>query len=383
MKYLYFLPLLALSAPALGQEKEEAPSQTIIVTGTSLAQTERNLRDCIARHCPPEEDIAATLAHVENQFVAGDYSAARRTNKASLERNRKYAERLPVEVSYLYRAGSRIAVHLGEGQDYERSTWGIRRALKEGLPETDPQLVAVDLEIANMQASLGRISEARDTYEEAAKDAERIGRPDLAGMARLRLAWLEQIGGDVGLTRKKLRAIAADLRPETRVARLSALILLARLDRKEGKADSSTAVIDELRAARLPNPVLLYAPPIQTPGRSVPRGELGSVTRLLATQSFEDRWIDVGFWVTPDGRVNEAEILRSSGTTGWAKPLMESIGGRVYSPTAASAGGTYKVERYTFTSLWTHLTGSRIRQRDQAARIEYLDLTSDAPTKTN
>lgn len=383
MKHLYFLPLLALAAPASSQRGDEGPGQTIVVTGTSLAQTERNLRECIARKCPPEEDIAATLAHVENQFVAGDYAAARRTNKASLGRNARYADRLPVEVSDLYRAGSRIAVHLGEGQDYELSTWGIRRALKEGLPKTDPKLVAADLEIANMQASLGRLFEARGTYEDAAKDAERINRPDLASMARLRLAWLEEIDGDSDLARRKLRAIAADRRPETRVARLSALILLARLDRKAGKAASSTDLIAELREARLPKPVLLYAPPVETPGHAVPEGEIGSVTRLMPTQSFEDRWIDVGFWVTPDGRVSEPEILRNSGTTAWAKPLMQSIAGRIYSPAAGSLEGTYRVERYTFTSLWAARTGSRLRERSQAARIEYLDLTGEEPARAN
>ena len=382
MKHLYFLPLLAFASPAFAQQDEEA-GQTIIVTGSSLAQSERNLRECIARKCPPEEDIAATLAHVENQFVAGDYAAARRTNKASLGRNARYADRLPVEVSYLYRAGSRIAVHLGEGQDHEQSTWGIKRALKEGLPKNDPRLIAVDLEIANMQASLGRTLNARRTFEEAARDAEKINRPDLAALARLRLAWLEQIDGNLDLTRRKLRALAADRRPETNVARLSALILLARLDRKEGKADSSVALIDELRGARLPKPVLLYSPPVRTPGQAIPKGETGSVTRLMPTQSFEDRWVDVGFWVTPDGRVNEPEILRSSGTTGWAKPLMESIAGRIYSPAAGNLGGTYRVERYTFTSLLTDRTGTRLRDRSQAARIEYLDLTDDTPARAN
>ena len=385
MKHLYFLPLIMLSAPAVAQDGEEntGSGQTIIVTGTSLAQSERNLRECIARNCPPEEDIAATLAHVENQFIAGDYAAARRTNKASLERNDRYAVRLPVEVSHLYRAGSRIAAHLGEGQDYEQSTWGIKRALKEGLPKTDPQLVGADLEIANMQASLGRTVVARDTYEKAAKDAEKIDRPDLAAMARLRIAWLSQLEGDRGLTRRKLRAIANDRRPETNVARLSALILLARMDRQDGKPNSSAAVIEELRGARLPKPVLVYSPPVKTSGRLIDEGEEGSVTRLMAMQNFDDTWVDVGFWVTPEGRVNEAEILRSSGPAGWAKPLMDSIAGRIYSPAAANRDGTYRVERYTFTSLWADRTGSRIRARSPNARIEYLDLTTDVPSRAN
>ena len=382
MKHLYFLPLLALAAPVFAQDRPEE-GQTIIVTGTSLAQTERNLRECLARNCPPEEDIAATLAHVENQFIAGDYAAARRTNKASLARNERYAARLPVDVSNLYRAGSRIAVHLGEGQDYEQSTWGIKRALKEGLPRTDPQLVGADLEIANMQASMGRIDFARETYEKAAKNAEKIDRLDLAAQARLRIAWLSQLEGDIGLTRRKLRAIAEDSRPETRVARLSALILLARLDRKEGREASSSAVIDELRTANLPKPVLLFAPPVDPPGRKIDEGEQGSATRLIAMQNFDDTWIDVGFWVTPSGRVSDAEILRSSGSTGWAQNLMKSIAGRIYSP-SANPEGTYRVERYTFTSLWGDMTGSRIRARSPNARIEYLDLTAvDTKTRSN
>ena len=383
MKYLCFLPMLALSAPAFAQDREEGSGQTIIVTGTSLAQSERNLRECLARNCPPEEDIQATLAHVENQFIAGDYAAARRTNKASLERNSRHAERLPVQVSHLYRAGSRIAVHLGEGQDYEQSTWGIKRALKAGLPRTDPQLIGADLEIANMQASLGRTVIARETYEKAAKDAEKIGRLDLAAMARLRIAWLSQIEGDKALTRRKLQAIADDRRPETRVARLSAMILLARLDREAGKPNTSAALIEELRGERLPKPVLLYSPPVRTPGRRIDEGEEGSATRLMPMQNFDDHWVDVGFWVTPEGRVSEAEILRSNGSTSWAKPLMESIAGRIYSPGAANRDGIYRVERYTFTSLWAAQTGSRIRARSPAARIEYLDLTNDVPARPN
>ena len=94
MKTLYFLPLLALASPALAQSEPEERGQTIIVTGTPLSQTERALRDCIARRCPPDQDVAASLAHAENQFVAGDYEGARRTTKASLGRNNRHAENL-------------------------------------------------------------------------------------------------------------------------------------------------------------------------------------------------------------------------------------------------------------------------------------------------
>lgn len=387
MKSLYFLPLLALSAPALAADADrdgDRPQQTIVVTGTSLSQTERNLRDCIARHCPPEEDIAATLAHAENQFVAGDYEGARRTTKASIGRNGRYDEQYPVPVSNLYRAGSRIAVHLGEGKDFEQSTWGIKRALKAGLPGDDIRLVGADLEVAGMFASLGRTESARIRFEDAAKDAERLNRPDLAAVARLRLAWLSELEGDTRLARRKLEAIAADTRPEARAARLAALVLIAKLDRRAGDQTSSEALIQELRGANFTQPVLLFAPEIHLNNREFEEGETGSTTRLMATQNFDDRWIDVGFWVTPEGHVTDLDIIRSKGPTYWAKPLLASIAGRIYSPsTGGGVDGTYRVERYTFTSLWEERTGTHLRQRSATARIEYMDLTAEPEPRAN
>jgi hypothetical protein len=388
MKWLYFLPLLALGSPAPAQD-DQSRGQTIVVTGSSLAQTERDLRECIARHCPPDQDIAASLALAENQFIAGDYEAARRTIKASQGRNGRYASQFPVPVSNLYRAGSRIAGHLGEGQDLEQSTWGIKRALKAGLPDSDARLIGADLEVAGMQASLGRAEKAQRAYEQAISNAKRIGRPDLAAIGRLRLAWLNRADGNLQQSRRQLEAIAADMNPAVRTARLSALILLARIDRAEGKQDSSNALVEQLRGAGLTAPVLLFAPEIKWTARegselaSTSQIQLVSVTRLMATQNFDDRWIDVGFWITPEGRVDDLEILRRQGPVYWTKPVLDSIRGRIYSPSSANAEGTYRVERYTFTSLWEERTGTHLRQRAANVRIEYLDLTAQPGNRSN
>jgi hypothetical protein len=387
MKYFYLLPLLALGSPAFAQDQGgqgQPQGQTIVIT--ALSQSARALRDCLARHCSPEEDIAASLAHAENQFVAGDYEGARRTLKASQRRNDRFASRIPVPVSGLYRAGARVAAHLGEGEDLEQSTWGIKRALKAGLPNEDARLVAADLEVAGMQASLGRGPRARRIFEESISGAEKIGRPDLAAMGRLRLAWLNKMDGDHGLARRQLNALAADRSPAGQAARLSALVLLARLDRAEGRPDSSDALIAEWRAAGVTRPILLFAPEIKMTTRegseAVSSHELPtvSVTRLMATQNFDDRWVDVGFWVTPDGHVGDIDILRSKGPTYWTKPLLTSIKGRVYAPlTVTSPDGVYRVERYSFTSLWEDRTGTHLRQRGANARVEYLDLTAVQP----
>jgi hypothetical protein len=49
------------------------PTRDVVVTGVRLKDTEAALKACIARKCPPKEDIDATMAHAENEFVAGDY----------------------------------------------------------------------------------------------------------------------------------------------------------------------------------------------------------------------------------------------------------------------------------------------------------------------
>jgi tetratricopeptide (TPR) repeat protein len=390
MRWMHASMLLGLASPALAQETGQERGQVIIVTGTPLPQAGRSLRDCIARHCPPEEDIAASLAYAENQFVAGDYEGARRTIKASIGRNNRYASQYPVPVSSLYRAGSRVASHLGEGHDYEQSTWGIKRALKAGLEPEDPRLIAADLEVAGMQASIGRPDRAAAMYQEAISVSARRGRPDLAAMARLRLAWLSELEGDRPAARRGLQQVADDRNPAARAARLSALVLLARLDRLEGRTESSDALIAELRGARLAKPALLFAPEIEMPSRLVTldreEGKLlkdgsgagGSTLRLMRTENFDDRWIDVGFWVTPEGHVSDVDILRHRGPTYWADPLLESIAGRIYTPGGEPGSeGVYRVERYSFTSLWEERTGTHLRQRSASARLEYLDLTEE------
>ena len=59
---------LALALPAAAQN---APSQndgqTIVVTGQRLEDTRRALEACLARKCPPLEDMAATMAHTEDR----------------------------------------------------------------------------------------------------------------------------------------------------------------------------------------------------------------------------------------------------------------------------------------------------------------------------
>lgn len=377
----YLLPLLLLGVAApVASAEPSGDGQTIVVTAVSLRDTEARLRDCLARKCPPKEDIDATLAHAENLFVAGDYAEARRVTRRSLGRNDKFAKTLPIDVSDLYRAYSRINAHMGDGEPYRRATYAIRRTLKDGLPADDPRILGASFEVAGMYASLHELDRARHVYEDIADKAAKIGRPDLAATARVRIAWLYELGGDRTLARPALLEIADDTAPETRLARLTALILLARLDRQEGKTSSSDTLIASLKDKVGPRPVMLYSPRIDM-DRGIDPQVGGSVTRLLTGDDYRNSWVDVGFWVTPDGRVSDAEVLRSGSKADWAKPLLRSIAGRIYSPPADPAG-TYRVERYTQTALWMQVTGTRLEQRSPETRIEFLDLTAEPEKAT-
>jgi hypothetical protein len=355
-----------------------AAEKPIVITGTPLSATERSLTECLKRHCPPNEDINASIAHAENLFVAGDYEASRSVLYDSISRNKSYARQYPVEVADLYRSSGRVAAHLGEGDRYRQASFSMRRALRSGLPDSDPRVVASLFDLAQMHASLGNVNESFASYELAQRQANRIGRRDIAAAARLRSAWLSHLTGDDRFARREFEAMSRDGDPMVRASRIGALVLLAQLERQSGKSDRTDALIAELRGAKLTKPVLLFAPPVELPRKNPiqSEGDIGSTTRLMPTDTFVDRWIDVGFWVDPNGRVSDLEILRSSGPTDWTQPLMKSIGGRLYAPVADPAG-SYRVERYTYTSNWQFVTGTRLRQRGAVPRIEYLDLTAE------
>lgn len=351
--------------------------QTIVVTGTPLSETERRLADCLARRCPPAEDIEASAAHAENLFVTGRYDDASTVLRKSIGRNRRYARDLPVPVAGLFRAHSRVAAHLGEGNQYRASSYEIVRSLRAGLSADDARVIAARFEVAAMQLSLGRISLARSTYADIAGKALAIGRGDLARLASMRIAYLDYLQGDRTGARATLNAMSRDTSAEARVTRIGALVLLSRLDRAEGRKGDTDALIVELKQAKLDKPVLLYSPPLELKRSPVQeQGESGNVLRLTATDNFEKQWIDVGYWVEADGRVREVELLRSSGNADWAKPVLGSIRQRIYAP-LADPGGSYRVERFSYTSLWEQRLGTRLRQRSANARVESLDLSAD------
>lgn len=389
--FVRFLLLAASALPlsALAQDASPPAVEQVVITGQSLESTKKALDDCIARECRPDQEIAAAIAHAENQFVAGRYTDAKATLSQASRRNKRYARQYPVPVSDMLRAKSRVAAHLGEGQAYFSAALDVVSALKAGLPEEDSRVLVARAELASAFARFGRFQVASNLYLDVAGDAKRLNLPVVEGFARLRDAALwSALALENPAFRSKARAKLATLAAITDPAQApfakQAKVLQARLNARDGDASGVDALIAEYRAQPVKRPVLLSSPTIKLrPMRRTQQGESVSVTALMSTENYEGQWIDVSFWIAPDGRTTDVGILRDSGKTHktWTDPVLEAIRGRRYAPLALDPAdpGLLRVERYTYTSDWTDATGSRIRVRGNQPRVEMLDLSIDSP----
>ena len=375
---------LAFALPAQGQE--------IVVTGKSLKQTEADLKACLERKCPPDEDIRATLAHAENLFVSGDYKNSRATLKDSLGRNRKHGEAFPVPVSDLLRANGRIAEQMGEAKDFQLSVLDMRDTLKKGFGENDFRTLVAQIEVGDSRAKLGFEKEAERIYEEVDKRALAASQPRAASFARLRLALLwrgryDQDPSAYNLTNvnERLDQLIVSPLPQSSDFAVAAEVIKAKVDRKSGAAGSTDALIKRfVERGGATRPILLFAEPLTridlSKGRVDGEAFQNTLNRLTALQA-RNQWADVGFWIDANGRVTDIEALRTSGDNSWLKPVLANIAKRVYAPLKKDGGtapGFYMIERYTLTARFEDgNTGTRMRRREATPRIERIDLTPE------
>lgn len=356
--------------------------ETIIVTGVRLEEALADLEKCLATGCPPLEDMQKSLRAAEIMVVNGDYRSASGLLEQSIGRNDRHAAKHGEVVAGLYRAHARVNQHLGEGDKYRRSTYRTLSSLRAAFPATDTNVLGGRLEVAGMLVRLGDLTLGLRAYRSLKQDAEKAGQPKVAAIADLRIAWAYLVWGKTYRARPRLEALAAHEDPDVRLA---AKVMLTRLDRLSGRntsMDELLAAVREQAATATGPQVLHWSPPMDLSVR--PRGMntglnvSGISADLVAAVAVENKWIDVGFWVTPEGRVQEAEVLRMSDDGGaWHDIVLRSVEGRMYSPVQATPGspGRYHVERFTLTSLWEDRTGSRLRSRSSTLRIESLDLT--------
>jgi len=381
---------LATASPALSQpadERAEARQPDIVVTGIRIRDFRDRLAQCLARNCPPNEDIDATLALAEALFLNGEYPDARSAVRDSLGRNRDQARAFPEPVSDLYRAQTRLARHIGLDREARTAAHHILNALQEGIPQEDHRHFTARLEIAEIQMMSGQLSAAKRELERLARAARAAGREDVATIAELRDVWYTLVAMPDGQARSLLIQWSQRTAPADRMRAVGARILLARLYRNEGNEARADAMLAEIgrSAPAGARRRLIHAPRYQLYQQEVRAPDDASLNEAARfgstihriTENYEDKWIDVGFWILPDGHVSGVEVLRSGARDDdWARPLLTSVRGRTYS-TADEA--TYRLERYTLTAGFESATGTRIARRGPGARVEMLDLTANQP----
>lgn len=389
-----FLVAALAAVPAAAQQKPVAAATStgpdIVVTAVSLKDAKAALKACVDQHCTPDKDIAATLAVAETQFVGGDYKGARSTMGASIHRNHRFAKDYPVPVSNLLRANSRVAVHLGQETEYFSGALDVVSALKSGLPENDPRVLGAQVELGDAYAKTGRIDSAVDLYRKVARRAHALDMPRIEGDALLHVAAIYVAAAGVQNGTYYLAAIDATnaliANPDPRLGLFgqAAAILKAKLAIKHGDLGAIDRLIASYTKGKPATAaILLYAPSIGLPDSPNNDSTSGGTLNKLTSSNFDDQWVDISFQVGPDGKVTDTEVLRKSPKLSgdWVKPIITAVSGRRYAPLASDSPGFFRIERFSFTSALTTVTGSRLLVRSPVPRIESVDLSRDPAVK--
>lgn len=351
----------------------------IVVSGKRLDDA---YRECVDRACPPLRDAQVSIAYAERQFRAGAYAKARSTLAAAVARNKRYAATAPKPVAAIYEAYATVALHDGEMDVYRKAVAGQVGTLRRNLPPNDPAVTAVALTTGDMWVALHNGDAADSSYRAVEHRALAQGDATLAMVAALRRVGLASASGYPEkaaqlMAEAEARPAAADpaLRPVLQVVRLR----LAARQSDDGQVDR---LVREIGHDASTTPVLVWAPPYEPSALPAARAEAqkfgGADPVAMATSDPAPvHWADIGFWISPEGKTDDVEILRGSRSTGWASYLVKQISARRYAGGTAVDGdrGVYRIERFTERGTYTVPIGKLVRIRNGPSQLEVLDMT--------
>lgn len=379
MRTLLLLLSTTLAAPALAQV-DPGTTQTVIITGTPLHESEKALADCLARKCSPKEDIKASLAHAENQFISGAYEAGHHTLRAASKRNKRFAATLPVEVSDLLRAEGRMAnldgrVDLGRFAQIESL-----EALQAGLKDEDSRVLMQRLMIGDEFAREGRLQAAERVYGKVAKQARAAGLWRVAGYAMLHDAVVHGAVASVipeyrYTANRKIKDIEKSKEPQLAEHRAAAKLLRAQLAAYANDSAALEKAIVAIPPQSSEKPILVFAPPVVSHQTEI------QAAMVTSGASGAPEWMDVRFRIGADGVVRHVETIRGSENLSdwWMEQVAKAVSKRRYAPLAlpASSEGVTRVERFSYIYDEAYRTGSRIAGRTSIGRTTSLDITAD------
>ncbi|MFV1918519.1 hypothetical protein VPH46_03720 [Sphingomonas sp. MJ1 (PH-R8)] len=380
---MIFLSLLLLAqagtTPApqkdvLSQTLEEQSAELVTVTAPSLKATGDALEHCLARACPPQEDIAASLAHAENLVIAGELQDARSVLLKARGRNSRHAAALPVPVSTLHAFNADVASLLGLPDPARIGTIDSVSALKKGLPADDPRIAAQRLRVADVFLREGRVATAVRMYDAVAERAEEAGWAEIQGMAMFRSLMVyatlaQHNSGYKGQARRRYAALRGTTQPVLQPTRDATYLLEARLRLLNDKNSNVDAVLKKMRGIRTVEPMLVVEPTIDM-RKLLP----DTVTPSIA----QSQWIDVGYRITPEGKVADVEMRQGpKARDPWVDAVRRAIENRRYLPLAVpnDAAGLWRRERIMIVVDAAQATGSHIPDAAGPPKLRRIDLT--------
>ena len=358
----------------------QAATPDIVVSGKRLAEA---YEACVEQGCPPLRDAQVSIAFAEQQFRQGAYQKARHTLAAAVARNKDNAAVAPKPVAALYEAYATVSLHDGEMDVFKKAVGGQVRTLRDNLPPNDPAVTAAAFATGDMWVSLGNGRAAESSYRAVERQALANGDATLAMLATLRRVGLANARRDpAGATRLLAEAEA---RPAAADPALRSVLQVVRLRLAAKRADDAAVdrLVRDIGHETSARPILIWSPPYEPTAQASARedaAKFGSVDPVPVRSSDVDpmQWVDIGFWIKPDGKTDDAEILRGSRSTGWANYLVKQVSERRYtgSPGPDRGNGVYRIERFSLRGTYQVPTGSLISRRGGPAALQVLDLTA-------
>jgi len=378
---MWWVPFLVLQAGVVSTPPNVMPphaEEVVVVWEGRVELSQERLRTCLARNCVPVEDVTASLALADAQFVNGLYDEARRTLHEARRRLQRAPGEHPRLRASLLNGTATVAEHQGDLFDAMYARGGAARALWSAGPDTIVPALNARIASALMQARLGRISEARTTLRLTAGMAVNANQPLLAQAVRMYDAAIQWRSGAQRPAERTLRDVMVLEGDGFRSLRVASAALLTQLLNESGREDR-TGLLEQVvhREQSGAKPVLLYSPPLERLG-PVQGDAFGFIPdRTITSESIAvGGWMDLGYWVRPDGSVAEVQVLRGARHAGLTDYIRDIAARRRYAatPRSASPQGWYEIRRFSigyerFTPL-----GSRIIRRAGAPMIAEMDL---------
>lgn len=364
-------PIPSTPAPSVSASTPQG-NDIVVVARNGQAELEA----CVARDCPPDQEIKAALVVASRAFLAGDYSGARHVLLKTRGRTAKFDAAYPVAVSDLHRALNTMGNLDGRPDAARMSAFDATAALRAGLKPDDPLILLQRLDTASQLARETRIIAARQIYDDVVKRANKAGYPGVEAQAMFQAASLYTAlaSVDPGYRDAATQWVnRLEKRREPEFAPFREGIALVKLQIAATQARGKRGAVLANAKPLASREAFLLDEPAVTFSVSDPR------FATVAGGNNRPEWADVAFWVQPDGSVRDLTVIgRSSSPPGsWLATKTEAVAKRRYAPFTGAA--IYRVERYSMVYSFGLQTGSHMPSRSARGLLNTTDVTAAHP----